>query len=620
MFTFIRKNEGFKNNLSNNIFERYEVMVQYSNELKEEIRSANDIVEVISQYVVLKRSGRNYFGLCPFHNEKSPSFSVSPDRQYFHCFGCHKGGDVFNFISEIEKVSFKESVEILAERARIQLPTLENEGFNEKQYLKDRMFKINIETAMFYHERLYKPLAKIAQDYVKQRKMDNATLKAFKVGYSGEYNELYKMLKAKGFKDEEILATGLVNKNDRGEYIDRFRKRLMFPIMTVNGKVVAFGGRRLDNNEKMAKYINSNENLIYSKKKHLFALNIARQTNDKRLILVEGYMDAISLHQRGIHNVVASLGTALTEEQARLLARYGEQIILSYDSDGAGQEAILRALEILTKLGCDARVLQMEGAKDPDEFIIKYGSGRFNLLVDNAISLVEFRIKMLKEKYNLENATDKVKFLKEITKVLAKVENKIEREIYIENVAKQYQISKEAIYAEVNKLTYTSAPTKEVLNRKINSETIKTEDVSDAIIKREKLVLYLLINNYDEAFEKIKANILESDFKVEINKKIFKIITEANNLNQEKVVSLVSNIEDQEIQNHISEIMVTDYEITSTEKCIEDIIIIYNKERLNNRKNEIIKQLDNTGNLSKEDIMNLEKELNNIIIELAKKK
>lgn len=394
----------------------------------------------------------------------------------------------------------------------------------------------------------------------------------------------------------------------------------MFPIMTVNGKVVAFGGRRLDDNEKMAKYINSNENLIYSKKKHLFALNIARQTNDKRLILVEGYMDAISLHQRGIHNVVASLGTALTEEQARLLARYGEQIILSYDSDGAGQEAILRALEILTKLGCDARVLQMEGAKDPDEFIIKYGSGRFNLLVDNAISLVEFRIKMLREKYNLENATDKVKFLKEITKVLAKVENKIEREIYIENVAKQYQISKEAIYAEVNKLTYTSAPTKEVLNRKINSETIKTEDVSDAIIKREKLVLYLLINNYDEAFEKIKANILESDFKVEINKKIFKIITEANDLNQEKVVSLISNIEDQEIQNHISEIMVTDYEITSTEKCIEDIIIIYNKERLNNRKNEIIKQLDNTENLSKEDIMNLEKELNNIIIELAKKK
>lgn len=595
-------------------------MVQYSNELKEEIRSANDIVEVISQYVVLKRSGRNYFGLCPFHNEKSPSFSVSPDRQYFHCFGCHKGGDVFTFISEIEKVSFKESVEILAKRARIQLPTIENEGFNAKQYLKDRMFKINLEAALFYHERLYKPLAKIAQDYVKQRKMDNATLKAFKIGYSGEYNELYKMLKVKGFKDEEILATGLVNKNDRGEFIDRFRKRLMFPIMTVNGKVVAFGGRRLDNNEKMAKYINSNENLIYSKKKHLFALNIAKQTNEKKLILVEGYMDAISLHQRGIHNVVASLGTALTEEQGRLLARYGEQIILSYDSDGAGQEAILRALEILNKLGCDARVIQMEGAKDPDEYIIKYGSGRFKLLVDNAISLVEFKIKMLKNKYNLENATDKVKFLKEITKILAKVENKIEREIYVEKVAEQYKISKEAIYAEVNKLAYTSAPTKEILNHKISSESIKTEEVNETIVKREKMILYLLINNYEESFEKIKSVISENDFKVELNKKIFKTIMEIQDGNKEQILSAISNIEDQDIQAHISEIMVTDYEITSVEKCIEDIIIIYNKERLNNRKMDIIKQLDNAKNLSAEEIAKLEKELNNIIIELAKKK
>ena len=595
-------------------------MVQYSNELKEEIRSANDIVEVISQYVVLKRSGRNYFGLCPFHNEKSPSFSVSPDRQYFHCFGCHKGGDVFTFISEIEKVSFKESVEILAERARIQLPTIENEGFNAKQYLKDRMFKINLEAALFYHERLYKPLAKIAQDYVKQRKMDNATLKAFKIGYSGEYNELYKMLKVKGFKDEEILATGLVNKNDRGEFIDRFRKRLMFPIMTVNGKVVAFGGRILDNNEKMAKYINSNENLIYSKKKHLFALNIAKQTNEKKLILVEGYMDAISLHQRGIHNVVASLGTALTEEQGRLLARYGEQIILSYDSDGAGQEAILRALEILNKLGCDARVIQMEGAKDPDEYIIKYGSGRFKLLVDNAISLVEFKIKMLKNKYNLENATDKVKFLKEITKILAKVENKIEREIYVEKVAEQYKISKEAIYAEVNKLAYTSAPTKEILNHKISSESIKTEEVNETIVKREKMILYLLINNYEESFEKIKSVISENDFKVELNKKIFKTIMEIQDGNKEQILSAISNIEDQDIQAHISEIMVTDYEITSVEKCIEDIIIIYNKERLNNRKMDIIKQLDNAKNLSAEEIAKLEKELNNIIIELAKKK
>ena len=367
-------------------------MIQYSDELKEEIRSANDIVDVISQYVTLKRSGRNFFGLCPFHKEKSPSFSDSPDRQYYHCFGCHKGGDVFNFISEIERVSFKESLEILAEKANIALPTVDNQEFNKTQYMKDRMYKINSETTMFYHERLYKPLAKIAQDYVKQRKLDNATLKAFKIGYSGEYNELYKFLKQKGFKDEEILSTGLVNRNDRGEFIDRFRKRLMFPIMDVNGRVVAFGGRKLEQNEKLAKYINSNENLVYSKKKHLFALNLAKQAGEKKIILVEGYMDAISLHQRGIKNVVASLGTALTEEQGRLLRKYSEQILFAYDSDGAGQEAIRRGLEVLENQGCDARVIQMEGAKDPDEFIIKYGTGRFNLLVQNAISLTEFKI------------------------------------------------------------------------------------------------------------------------------------------------------------------------------------------------------------------------------------
>ena len=273
--------------------------------------------------------------ICPFHREKSPSFSVSPDRQYFHCFGCHKGGDVFTFVSEIEKLSFREAIEFLAERGHITLPAEQDEGFNAKQYLKDRMYKVNMETTLFFHERLYLPLAKIAQEYVKERKLDNNTLKAFKIGYSGEYNELYNHLKAKGFKENEILATGLVNKTERGEFVDRFRKRLMFPIMSVNGKVVAFGGRRLD--------------LVYSKKQHLFALNLAKQTGEKQIILVEGYMDAISLHQRGIKNTVASLGTALTDEQGRLLRKYSEQVLMSYDSDGAGQEAILRGLEILGK-------------------------------------------------------------------------------------------------------------------------------------------------------------------------------------------------------------------------------------------------------------------------------
>lgn len=593
-------------------------MVQYTDELKEEIRSANDIVDVISQYVTLKRSGRNFFGLCPFHREKSPSFSVSPDRQYFHCFGCHKGGDVFTFISEIERISFKESLEFLAERARIELPATENTEFNKNQYLKDRMHKINAETTIFFHERLYKPLAKIAQDYVKTRKLDNNTLKAFKIGYSGEYNELYKHLKSSGFKDEEILATGLVNRNDRGEFIDRFRKRLMFPIMDVSGRVVAFGGRKLENNEKIAKYINSNENLIYSKKRHLFAMNLAKQSDSKKIILVEGYMDAISLYQRGFNNVVASLGTALTEEQGRLLRKYSEQVILSYDSDGAGQEAIMRGLSILENQGCDARVLQMEGAKDPDEYVIKYGSGRFNMLIENAISLVEFRIKMLKNKYNLENANDKIKFLKEITKILSNVDNKIEREIHIDKISEQYGISKEAIYAEVNKVSYNQV-NEAVLTKPIKREK-KVVELSPSVIKRENMIIYLLINHFQESYEPIVTNITLEDFKLQENKKIFEKILESPAEDSEKILQMISNIEDEEIQSHVSEILVTDYEINSVEKCIEDVVNIYNKERLSERKLEIIKALENSSSFSEAEIANLERELSEVIIELAKKK
>ena len=594
-------------------------MIQYTDELKEEIRSANDIVDVVSQYVTLKRSGRNFFGLCPFHKEKSPSFSVSPDRQYFHCFGCHKGGDVFTFISEIERISFKEALEFLAERARIELPVSQNSEFNKNQYLKDKMYKINAETAIFYHERLYKPLAKIAQEYVKQRKLDNKTLKAFKIGYSGEYNELYKNLKAKGFKDEEILATGLVNKNNNGEYIDRFRKRLMFPIMDVSGRVVAFGGRKLENNEKLAKYINSNENLIYSKKKHLFAMNLAKQSTSKKIILVEGYMDAISLYQRGFDNVVASLGTALTEEQGRLLRKYCEQVILSYDSDGAGQEAIMRGLSILENQGCDARVLQMDGAKDPDEYVIKYGSGRFKLLIDNAISLVEFKIKMIKNKYNIENSSDKIRFLKEITKILSEVENKIEREIYIEKISENYNISKEAIYAEVNKEVYDVKSSEKILLRTIAKKEKQTE-INPITIKRENMVIYLLINYFKESYEPIVTNISPDDFKLEQNKFIFEKILNSTAEESEKIVQSLANIEDSEIQSHISEILVTDYEISSVDKCIEDVVNTYNKERLTNRKNEIVKQLENISDSTSEKKSELENELNNIIIELAKRK
>lgn len=300
-------------------------MARYSDEFINEVRNSNDIVDVISQYVNLKKSGRNFFGLCPFHNEKSPSFSVSPEKQIFHCFGCGVGGNVFHFISKIENIGFVESLQILANRVNITLPTLTNEQDNRAQYLKSRVYEINKQAAQFYHENLYKPTAKIAQEYVKKRKLDNNTLHTFLIGYSGNFNELYQTLKKQGFTDEEILASSLVNRNDRGEFIDRFRKRLMFPIQDERGRVIAFGGRILEDskiqNGKMPKYINSSENIVYSKGRHLFGLYAAKKYNTDKILIVEGYMDAISLHQRGITNVVASLGTALTEAQGRLLRK-----------------------------------------------------------------------------------------------------------------------------------------------------------------------------------------------------------------------------------------------------------------------------------------------------------
>ena len=594
-------------------------MIRYSDELIEEIRSSNDIVDTISQYVQLKRKGRNFFGLCPFHKEKSPSFSVSPDKQIFHCFGCGVGGNVIHFISKIENLDFKDTIEYLADRAGIELPKTENEQFNQRQILKDKVYKINEETARFYHENLYKPTAKEAQNYVKERKLNNATLKSFLIGYSGTYNELYKHLRSKGFSDNEILASSLVNKNDRGQFIDRFRRRLMIPILDVRGKVIAFGGRVLDNS--LPKYINSPENIVYSKGRNLFGLNVAKKGDLKKVVIVEGYMDAISLYQRGITNVVASLGTALTESQGRLLRKYAEQIIISYDSDSAGQAATLRGLEILRNLGCDVRILQMEGAKDPDEYVIKYGTGRFNLLIDNAISLVEFKVKVLKNKFDLDNTNDKIKFLQEIAKVLSEVESQIELEIYVEKIANEYSISKEAIYSEINKKKYKNTTkqkkTKNVIRR---AKPVKVSKVDDSVIKKENVVIYLLLNYPEESTEKIRNNLLETDFKYETNKKIINKLYELID-KKEKISSEVLNYfaDDDEITSHMTMLMADDYEIGDVDKCIDDIINSYNKERLIDRRNDIIQSLE-SNELTKEEKASLEKELSSIVMKLARMK
>lgn len=600
-------------------------MVRYSDELLDEIRSKNDIIDIVSQYVVLKRSGRNYMGLCPFHKEKSGSFCVSPDKQIFHCFGCGVGGNVFRFIQKIENVDFRESVEILANRANVEIPlTTVSEADEKREKLRRRVFEVNAATAEFYHKNLYLPTAKPGQEYVKKRKLDNKTLKTFKIGYSGKFNELYLELKKQGFTDEEILATGLVNKNSDGKFIDRYRNRLMFPIFDSRDRVIAFGGRVLDDSKP--KYINSPENIVYSKGRNLFAYNVAKKNNPKTILIVEGYMDAISLHQRGISNVVASLGTALTEAQGRLLRRSCEKVIIGYDADGAGQAAILRGLEILYNLGCDIRILQIQGAKDPDEYVIKYGPEKFKKCMDEAISLVEFKVKMLKNKLDLTQVNDKIKFLNEVAKILAKVENNIEREVYVDKVSLEYKVSKDAIYAEINKILYANNKSEQRIEKNVvpinhNVTKISENNNLDEKTKRlENLIIYLLINYPNKSFEKVKSILDNNLIKSEVNQKIINKLYEQKQKGNNSIENITDSFEDEDTINYLTGIMSSDFEITDVDKCIEDVLASYRKEFLINRRKEIISEIAEaqTNNEPQDKILKLEEELNEIIIKLAK--
>lgn len=597
-------------------------MVQYSDELLNEIRSRNDIVDIISQYVVLKRKGRNYFGLCPFHNEKSPSFSVSPDKQIFKCFGCNVGGDVFKFIMKVENISFFESVQYLAERAGIEIPSQVNEEDEKRARLKKAVYDLNLCAAEFYHQNLYKPTSKEAQEYIKKRKLDNNTLKSFMIGYAGSNNELYAYLKQKGFNEAVMMASSLIGKSESGRYYDKFRNRLMIPIQDVRNRVIAFGGRVLDDSKP--KYINSPENIVYSKGRNLFGLNVAkRHTNGmlKRILIVEGYMDAISLYQRGITNVVASLGTALTDNQGRLLRRNAEEVILGYDADGAGQNAILRGMGILQSMGVDLRVLQISGAKDPDEFVVKYGPDRFKKCMDDAISVVEYKVKTLKQTLNIENVNDRIKFLNEIAKTLADIDNTIEREVYIDKIAQTYKISKEAINAEIGKLIYKNTAKPQTLERKVIevAQTKQDEVVDEKTLRREKMLIYLLANYPEQSFKRIYSVVHLDLIKGEENKEIIQKLYE-NYSKKENAENIIDWFENEAVVNYISGILVEDFEITDVNKAIEDIEKLYLKESKIARRNEIIKLLEDKENLTSDEKVKLESELNNLIIDLVRMK
>jgi DNA primase len=600
--------------------EKGDKMAYYSEDIIEEVKNANDIVDVVSSYVTLKRSGGNFFGLCPFHREKTPSFSVSPDRQIFHCFGCGEGGNVIRFISRIENLGFKETIEHLAERARIDLPISDFDGGMDKAELikrenqKKQMYLINAEAGKFFYSNIEK--SKVALAYIEKRKLDSKTVAKFGLGFSLDDNGLYKYLLKLGFSEIDILATGLANKNDKGYINDRFKNRFMFPIFDIRDKVIGFGGRVLD--DSLPKYVNSPENLIYSKGKHLFALNFAKKTSAKmkRVVVVEGYMDAISLHQRGVPYVVASLGTALTEQQGRLLRQYAEDIILSYDSDDAGQKAILRGIDVMQALGCSAKVLQMEDAKDPDEYIIKFGKDRFERLIDKSISSIEFKINILRKKYNLEDTSEKIKFLNEMANVLAKIDNNIERDIYVEKISKEIGIGKEPIYAEIEKITF-----KDKVNIKnweqpkpiVISQNKPEEKINDI----ENMLIFLLCEKNLNIYKLIKENIKIDDIEKPIIKDIIKKLYEAYEKGNINNVDIIDLFESEEEVSLITGILLQEHILDDISKVTQEVIKGILTNQLQNKKKELLIKLQNE--LEENERRKIESELNEVIINLAKR-
>ena len=410
-----------------------------------ELADRNDIVDVVGSYVHLgKKSGANLFGLCPFHSEKTPSFSVSPDKQIYHCFGCGKGGGVISFVMEIEGLSFPEAVEFLAKRAGMPMPEQENDREAQR---RSRMLALNKEAARFFHSQLKAPSGARGQEYMAGRKITPATATSFGLGYAPDsWDTLRLALKAKGYTDQELLDADLVRAGKSGSYYDTFRNRLMFPVIDVRGNVIGFSGRILGDGEP--KYLNTKETLVFNKGKNLFALNLAKKSKSGYILLVEGNVDVVSLHQAGFDSAVASLGTSLTPEQARLISRYTGEVILAYDNDGAGAKASQRAIGILEKLDLKTRLLRWEGAKDPDEYIKSRGAGAFRSLIERSESQIDYRLMNIRSRYDLDIPEQKVDYLKEATRLIASFPGSVERQVYSIRVAEAAGVSSEAVIKE----------------------------------------------------------------------------------------------------------------------------------------------------------------------------
>ena len=527
--------------------------MRYSDDIIEEVRSKNDIVDVVSQYVKLTRKGSSYFGLCPFHNEKTPSFSVTPGKQMYYCFGCGAGGNVFNFIMEYENYTFGEALKHLADRAGVELPKIEySKEVRQKAQEKAELLEINKQAAQYFYYQLRTDKGYRGYEYLKDRGLSDETMRKFGLGYSDKFSDgLYRFLKSKGYSDERLRESGLFNVDERHGMYDKFWNRVIFPIMDVNNRVIGFGGRVMG--DAKPKYLNSPETKIFDKSRNLYGLNIARTARRNYLILCEGYMDVIAMHQAGFNNAVASLGTALTSGHASLLKRYTQEVLLLYDSDEAGIRAALRGIPILREAGVNSRVVSLKPYKDPDEFIKNMGPEAFEKRLDEAKDSFLFRVSVAEDEFPMDEPQGQNRFFERCAEMLLELKDELERNLYIDAVVKiyrgRYGISSEDLRKRVNTLALKGTPAEHRIQPKSGtSEKKKRESASDT---SQKLMLTWLVT-YPGIFDKVAQYLTPEDFVVPLYREVAQMLFQQRQEGEVNPARLLNSFPDSEEQREVA--------------------------------------------------------------------
>lgn len=571
--------------------------MRYSDDIIEEVRMKNDIVDVVSQYVKLNRRGNTYFGLCPFHNEKTPSFSVTPSKQMYYCFGCGAGGNVYNFVMEYENYTFGEALQHLADRAGVQLPKIEySREAREKAEKRATLLEINKLAASYFYYQLRRENGSQAYTYLINRGVSEDTIKKFGLGYSDKYSDdLYKFLKSKNYGDDLLRESGLFNVDERHGMYDKFWNRVIFPIMDVNNRVIGFGGRVMGDGKP--KYLNSPETKIFDKSRNLYGLNIARTTRKNYLILCEGYMDVISMHQAGFTNAVASLGTALTSGHASLLKRYTQEVLLLYDSDDAGVRAALRAIPILREAGITSRVVSLKPHKDPDEFIKALGGEEFEKRLEQAMDSFMFRIHMAQKEFTMEEPQGQNRFFERCAQMLLELSDELERNLYIEAIVKDYRgygISVEDLRKRVNTLALKGTPAEQRIQPKTTGAQPRKRD--SASEKAQKLMLTWLVT-YPGIFDTVVRYVQPSDFVVPLYRQVAEMLYQQHEEGDVNPARLMNAFIDSEEQREVSSLFNATIHLETPEeqnRAFSDAVLRIRDESLK-EKNKTLDPADMQG-------------------------